>query len=655
MIPVPIKCSDLYAEKKEDFNLFARLMKGVGNRISQPMLRRRMSRFPAIVNRSNQDVVDLAESEIPDFCRYMGLKLLESGFDDAVVAKGFALVRHVASRQLGQMHYDVQLMGGWCLLHGMVAEMETGEGKTLTATLPVSIAAMAGIPVHVITANDYLTQRDAEMMRPLYSALGLTVGYVIHGMEHAQRCRAYACDITYCTNKEIAFDYLRDKMVTGNRQGTLRSRVHRLRQQGGQPLLLRGLHFAIVDEADSVLIDEARTPLLIAQDSDDQLDANTIQQSFAIAASLAEGRDFRLVREQSHVRLTDQGKLAISQQAEGLSGNWRNRVFREELVTQALAAHQLYRKNEHYMIVQGKVQIIDAFTGRVMQGRSWGRGIQQMIESKEGCAMTRHKTTHARISYQRFFRRYVHLAGMTGTAKEVRNEFWSVYALPVMHIPTRRMMQRQVWPVRVFANSKKKHAAILERIEQMQAECRPVLVGTRSIDVSEELGRLLVSRGVRHQLLNARQSEFEADIIKQAGEQRCVTIATNMAGRGTDIKLGQGVCERGGLHVIISEGHEARRIDRQLSGRCARQGDPGSYEMMISVDDQLFHHHSGMIGERFWHVIFAFSPGTATWFAIKMAHFLQRRVEREHYKARREVLKMDTRLGDILAFSGRLE
>ncbi len=655
MLTIPRKSTGSYPEREESFERWTIFIKGLRNSLSKRIVSKRMLRFPLLVHRAAEEMGDVVAEDVPDLCRQIGWLLLKNKFDDASVAKGFALVQQVAARELGQYHYDVQLMGGWCLLHGMVAEMETGEGKTLTATLAASLVAMAGIPVHVITPNDYLTQRDAESMLPLYTALGLRVDYVVHDLSSSMRRKAYAADITYCTNKEIAFDYLRDRIETGNQSSELRHHVRSLNGQSRDLLLLRGLHFAIVDEADSVLIDESRTPLIITDQSGEQLDEATIRQAFLVADMLKEKRDFLIPEDHSHVELNDHGKMEILNQVQTFDSVWKHRARREELVSQALAAKYLYHRGEHYIVDGGKVQIIDQYTGRIMEGRSWGQGLQQMIEFKEDCEASMHRMPKARISYQRFFRRYMHLAGMTGTAKEVSGELWTVYMLSVMCIPTHRTIQREVFPSRVLATKEQKYNVILERIRQIICQNRPVLVGTRCLASSEELSRKLSDEHIEHQLINARQGQKESEIIALAGRKGQVTIATNMAGRGTDIKLADGVVEHGGLHVILSEIHEAGRIDRQLIGRCGRQGDPGSYEMILSVDDTLFNQYNRLLGKRFWQMLYHANPVVGSWIAFRAGRFFQRRIEAEHFSVRKDVLKMDQKLGDVLAFSGHLE
>ncbi len=572
------------------------------------------------------------------------------------VAEAFALVREAASRTLGQRHYDVQLRGGLALLRGFVAEMETGEGKTLTATLAACTAALAGEPVHVVTVNDYLARRDADWMRPVYAALGLSVGVIVQGLDPAQRQAAYACDVTYATNKEIAFDYLKDRISLGRRGSRVRLQLDRLFDEAprARRLLLRGLHFGIVDEADSVLVDEARTPLIISGESDDTLEAEACEQALALAAELREGRDFRLEGRERAVAYTPEGEARLAERGRALGGFWTSRLRREDLVRQALVALHLLLRDQHYLVRDGKVQIVDEFTGRIMEDRSFEHGLHQMLEAKEGCTLTSRRDPIARISYQRFFRRYRRLAGMTGTAREVAGELWNVYGLPVLSIPTHRPVARSDGGERVFVTAAGKWDAVAARVAELQRDGRPVLVGTRSVEASEELSRRLAGTGIAHRVLNARQDAEEAEIVARAGEAGSVTVATNMAGRGTDIRLGPGVAERGGLHVIATERHEARRIDRQLFGRCGRQGDPGSFERMVCLDDDIVRVHAPA-ARRLALAAAERAPGVAPRLARIAMSLAQHGAERLHARMRADLLRHDDETANLLAFSGRGE
>ena len=617
----------------------------------------RMPDFISRVERYGQTLESMKDEELKNVARSLRNHLHVKGFKKEYAAHAFALVREVASRTIGMRHFDTQLMGGRVLLKGMVAEMETGEGKTLTATLAAGTAALAGVPVHVITVNDYLARRDAEWMGPIYQALGLKVGCLIHDMPPEARREAYACDVTYCTNKEITFDYLRDWIALEGRQNPLRLQTEYLYGDGARVhrLLLRGLHFAIVDEADSVLIDEARTPLIISKIAGGGGERTFMEQAIALAEKLERGVDYRIDEASRKVELRDSGKDRIREWALPMGPLWTGAVRREEIVRLALTAQHLFRRDEQYLVRDGKVQIIDEFTGRVMADRSYEQGLHQLIEIKEDCEITKQPETQARISYQRFFRKYLHLAGMTGTAREVRQELWSVYGLIVTRVPTHRKMRRRAYPDQIFPKEKEKWKAVVEKIREIYEEGRPVLVGTRSVAASEKASRLLTDMGLAHQILNAKQDQEEAEIISRAGETGCITIATNMAGRGTDIKLGPGVEEKEGLHVILTERHEAARIDRQLAGRCGRLGDPGSYGAILSLEDPIL--EGGRGGLAAWLAGWVVPPSSAVWiwlakFAILRA---QRKIERLHGRIRRALLREDERRGNMLSFSGRSE
>jgi preprotein translocase subunit SecA len=575
-------------------------------------------------------------------------RLRRDGFAPVLAGEAFAHVRAAAERTLGMRHFDVQLIGGWAMLRGMVAEMETGEGKTLTATLAAATAALAGRAVHVISVNDYLTQRDADMLRPVYEALGLSVGCVVHGMDPAARRAAYRCDITYCSNKEITFDYLRDRMVLGGRPRPLAQRIAALAGgDGGGRLLLRGLDFAIVDEADSVLIDEARTPLILSAPVDASKEEAVYREALRLARELAPA-DF--IQEESHIELTPAGAEKLRVLTQPLGGVWSGPRRSARFVCQALKALRLYERDKHYLVRDGKVQIIDENTGRLMPDRSWEQGLHQLIELKEDVELTGRRETLARISYQRFFRRYVSLGGMSGTAAEVAGELWAVYRLRVAKIPTNRPRQRRRLPDRVYGRSADKWQAIVETIIERHGAGQPVLVGTRTVAASEHLARLLEARNLSFRLLNARQDADEADIVARAGERGCVTVATNMAGRGTDIKLGPGVAALGGLHVVCTERHDSGRIDRQLFGRCGRQGDPGSCEAILAADDDLVTDHAAALAPLFARL------RRVPRFAGELLYSLaQRRAEAAHSRMRRGLLAMDDSLSDQLAFSGRGE
>jgi preprotein translocase subunit SecA len=618
---------------------------------------RSWTRVPERVAVHESELAGASEDRLRGVAAELRRALVERGFAPDPVARSFALVRCLAERSVGLRPYDVQLIGGRVLLHGMLAEMETGEGKTLTATLPACTAALAGVPVHVITVNDYLARRDAAAMGPLYRALGLSVGVVVSGMDPDARREAYAADVTYATNKELVFDYLKDRIALGPGASPLRLRLDRLGRRDAPPRLLhRGLHFAIVDEADSVLIDEARTPLVISGKGRDATQEEVFRSAVRLASQLRRGSDFEVDEQERRVRLSASGAGTLRALGEELGGIFRGERRREELVCQALSALHCFHRDQHYLVVDDKIQIVDEFTGRVMPDRSWERGLHQMIEAAEDLPISVRSETLARISYQRFFQRYLRLSGMTGTAREVAGELQAVYGVPVVRIPPRLPLRRRSLGQRVLCRAGEKWQLVAERVAEVQAGGRPVLVGTRSVAASELLSGRLAGLGVEHRVLNARQDREEAEIVASAGQEARVTVATNMAGRGTDIRLAASVALRGGLHVIATERHEAARIDRQLFGRCGRQGDPGTTEALVSLEDELFEVYASALAR--WIAALASGRGETPLGRAALAVALslaQRRAERLHRRTRRDLLRHDQQLDRMLAFSGRFE
>ncbi len=516
-------------------------------------------------------------------------QLGRDGFTPALVADSFILVSNAIHRRLGYHVFDTQLYAAWIMLHNRLAEMATGEGKTVAASLAAATAALAGIPVHVITANDYLVQRDAELLRPVYETIGLSVGYVTQIMDEQQRREAYACDVTYCTAKELVFDYLRDGLGRRAHASDLHARAARLSSNSHRAPVLRGLCMAVIDEADSILIDEARTPLILAQALNNEAQSNLYREALSVAAELQAWQHYRLDETHQTAELTEAGVIQLEQRCGALTGGWRDRRWRHEMVTLALAVQHLFVRDRHYIVRDGKVILVDQTTGRAAAGRIFSRGIHQMIELKEGCVVTGEQRTIAQITYQRFFPRYHRLCGMSGTLREAGTELQSVYGLDTSVVPLRQTSKRRVWPMRVFANAGAKWTAVVDRIAELHRSGRPVLIGTDSVADSEQLAQRLANVGLAAQVLNARNDGTEATIVARAGEAGAITVATNMAGRGTDIVLGKGVAELGGLHVICCQRNSARRIDRQLQGRCARQGDPGSTETILTLDQGRVH------------------------------------------------------------------
>ncbi len=506
-----------------------------------------------------------------------------------LMPEAFSLVREASRRTIGLQHYLVQIMGGIALFEGRVCEMQTGEGKTLTATFPLFLRALPGLGAHIVTVNDYLARRDAETMGPIYRALGLTVGCIQTPMEADERREAYAKDITYGTAKEFGFDFLRDRLRKGVSASITMRRERKIGSGPSEKPAQREHYFALVDEGDSILIDEARTPLIIALTRpNDPATVNLFRWSHRATFQLESNVDFIYEPDRRSAYLTDAGcrKVLLMAKPSLLSSVDTERIYTQ--VEKALTARHGFEKDRDYVVVDKEVFIVDESTGRILEGRKWQDGLHQAVEAKELVPIGSGAGQAARITVQQFFCQYTHLAGMTGTAVQARRELKKTYSgIKVAVIPTNRPCVRTGKPPRFFVNMEAKRAAIAEEIDEIHRARRAVLIGTPSVEASEALGKLLTQRNVPHQILNAKYHEAEAEIVKHAGQPGKVTIATNMAGRGTDILLHDDVRDNGGLHVIATEMHSSKRIDRQLIGRAARQGDPGSYQFFLSLDDEL--------------------------------------------------------------------
>jgi preprotein translocase subunit SecA len=540
----------------------------------------------------------LAQDQIalPDNALHARLMEYRHGFRrggsaaEGLLFPALAAIREAADRCLGLRPFPVQLAGALAMHRGYLAEMATGEGKTLTAGLAAILGGWTRRPCHVVTVNDYLVQRDAEWLEPLYHFCGVRVGFVTAWMGPAERVKGYGCDVTYTTSKELLADFLRDRLQLGRMAHPTRRLIrHLLAPQASSRdgLVLRGLHMAIVDEADSVLIDEAVTPLIIAASHENEELRRAAQIASEMVQSLEPGADYQPNPRYKEIELTEAGLRKLVGLSAGLPGLWRGHDRRLELVVQALVAREFFHRDKQYIVEGDKVVIVDEFTGRPMPQRTWREGMHQAIEAKEALKISDPTETIARLSFQRFFRCFYKLSGMTGTAREAAGEFWQTYHLPVVSIPSNRPCIREQWPDRYFADEGAKWEAIVSETERLHATQRPLLVGTRSVVASEGLAARLAARGLAAQVLNATRLKDEAQIVAMAGESGRITIATNMAGRGTDIKLGRGVAALGGLHVIATERHESGRVDRQLFGRSARQGDPGSAQAFVSGEDEL--------------------------------------------------------------------
>lgn len=521
------------------------------------------------INSLEKDMEALSSANLAAKTAEFKVRLQKGETLDDILPEAFAVVREASKRVTGMRHFDVQLIGGVVLHRGKISEMRTGEGKTLVATLPVYLNALTGKGVHVVTVNDYLARRDSQDMGRIYKFLGLSVGLIVHDMDFPARKAAYAADVTYGTNNEFGFDYLRDNMVVDENQ-----------------MVQRELNYCIVDEVDSILIDEARTPLIISGPGEKSTDLYQVLAK--VVAQMTEGEDYTVDEKQKQVAPTEKG-IAKAEKMLGIGNLYDNEhgVDYSHQIMCALKAKALMHRDRDYVVKDGQVIIVDEFTGRLMFGRRFSEGLHQAIEAKEGVKVERESQTLATITFQNYFRMYKKLAGMTGTAKTEEQEFQKIYNLSVVVVPTNKPMIRVDYPDVIYKTRLAKYKAAANEIEECHKSGRPVLVGTTSIAQSEELSAMLKRRGIPHNVLNAKYHEKEAEIIALAGQYGAVTIATNMAGRGTDIVLGEGVPELGGLHIIGTERHESRRIDNQLRGRCARQGDPGSSKFFLSLEDDL--------------------------------------------------------------------
>jgi preprotein translocase subunit SecA len=569
--------------------------------------------------------------------------------DAAALARALGSVGEAARRTLGLWPHPVQFAGARLLITGRLAEMRTGEGKTLVAALAATVMAASGARAHVVSTNDYLAERDCEEMRPLFEFFGLTSSFVKGGMEPDERRAAYRHAVCYVSGKELVFDYLKDRLAG---HGLLPGRVAGLRGfvRGEAPEpLIPALHFAIVDEADSVLIDEARTPMIISQEAEGLHEPALLAWAIAAARGLREGEHFMLKLASREVELKPGALAACAPLPEGVRPVWRARPWREQLLRLALTALHFYARDQHYILAPGdkpedglKVQIVDESTGRVMADRSWEQGLHQLIEAKEGVKLTAGRDTLARMTFQRFFRRYYLLAGLTGTAAEAATELWATYRLRVRRLPTNKPIQRRELPARCFASAAAKWQAVADEAIAAAARGQAVLVGTRSVEASEAVAAVFAQRGVEATVLNARQDAEEAAIVARAGAAGRITIATNMAGRGTDIKPDAAALAAGGLHVILTEYHESPRVDRQLFGRSGRQGQPGTVRAMVAADDPLFKTLPAPLRA-------ALARGRGLKLAVRLA---QRDAERRAWQMRKQTLRQDRELHRIIGIAG---
>ena len=511
-------------------------------------------------------------------------QLARRGMAEDLLAAAFALFSEISLRQTGQRPYPEQMMAARAMLGRRLVEMATGEGKTLAAALAAATAALARVPVHVVTANEYLARRDADALRPIFGALGLQVAVVTHELDMAARRRAYRCEVTYCTAKELVFDYLRDGLLQRDVEGELRGRAYRLATGDAAGPLLRGLCMAIVDEADSVLLDEASVPFILSHAEVHRGRREHYARALESARGLVPRQDFVIDPESQGVELTACGRAKAEPGSTHGDPLWRVQRYREEALCLALAAIHLYHRDRHYLVRDGAVHIIDDTTGRVAAGRAWSRGLHQLIELKEACRTSAELVTAAQITYQRFFSRYLHLCGMSGTLLEGRAELRAVYGVPVVRVPLRKPSRRTVLPTRAFGTHEARWRYVVERARDIQARGGALLIGTDSVEDSQALSRRLGAAGLAHVVLNARQDRHEAQVIAAAGQAGRITVATSMAGRGTDIALSAHTARAGGLQVMLCQANASARVDRQFTGRCARHGEPGSCVTLLSLE-----------------------------------------------------------------------
>ena len=575
------------------------------------------------INPQESALKKLSDSSLANKTNEFKARLAKGETLDDILPDAFAVIREASRRVLGMRQFDVQLIGGIILHRGNIAEMGTGEGKTLVATAPVYLNALEGKGAHVITVNDYLAKRDSEWMGQVYKFLGLSVGLIVHDLDFEQRKIAYNSDITYGTNNEFGFDYLRDNMVSILDQ-----------------MVQRPLHYCLIDEVDSILIDEARTPLIISGPGQKSTDNYYVMSK--LVPQLKLGEDYTIDEKQKTVAPTEAGVSKMEKMLKVDNLYDTDNLELNHLFVQALRAQAMMERDRDYVVKDGEVVIVDEFTGRLMYGRRYSDGLHQAIEAKEGLQVQRESQTLATITFQNYFRMYDKLAGMTGTAKTEEQEFIKIYGLEVFQVPTNRPVQRKDLPDVIFKTKRGKYRAVVREIERRHATGQPMLIGTTSIEQSEQLSHMLKEAGIVHNVLNAKYHELEAQIVAQAGQKGQVTIATNMAGRGTDIVLGEGVSELGGLAIIGTERHESRRIDNQLRGRAGRQGDPGSSQFFLSLEDDLLRIFGGDNIKKFMEKMGLEEDEEIRSSMVSSAiQKAQKRVEERNFDIRKYVLEYD--------------
>lgn len=577
-----------------------------------------------------------------------------SGLTPALQARALALVSEAIFRKTGMRAYDNQFLAALIMLDGRLAEMATGEGKTLSTILAAGTSALVGIPIHVLTANDYLVSRDGQYAADILGILGISVGWVIADQEPESRSEQYRCDVTYVTARELVFDYLKDLRIRQQRRGQLSSRLHKLRARGEnqQSPLLRGLCFALVDEADSIFLDEATTPLILSRPGKSPVSTADYKLALRIANTLDESLHFDPAETGHGFELTVAGESHVKQMTLKTGGLWNVSRFRHFLVGQALTALYQFNRGREYVVQDGKVEIVDLTTGRIASGRQWSNGLHQLVELKEGCEVSPQNETIAQITYQLFFPRYLKLGGTSATLTEASSELRSIYGLSAWEVPRHQASRFSFFGEHLFTSQEKRWNAVTQRVEQMLRQGRPVLIGTDSVVTSEALSKVLSNANIKHAVLSAAQDREEAAVVASAGKPGSVTVTTNMAGRGTDIKITEAVRSKGGLHVINCQFNGSRRIDRQLLGRSARQGDPGSGESMLALDDLMFQRFLPIKMLRYIERVFGTRRTLPRWLAKPMIANVRRASERAQRETRKQLRQMDKQMRDWLAISG---
>jgi len=622
-----------------------------------PLNRTAMSRVVQDINAHKHRLAGIDDREINQEIQSLRTNMRSRDISFANVCQAFALIREKASRNLDLHHHDVQLQGGWALLHGNVVEMKAGEGKTLTATLPACTLAMSGIPTHVITASQYLADRDYMAMKPLYESMGISVALLKHGMLSAERRHAYLCDVVYCSARELVFDYLKDHLIAPQRSGRISRAVQRLYGGFGnsENHYLRGLHFAIIDDADTVLIDQALTPVAISGEKNNIFDEPVYRQALRSARQLELDSDFMIGNDGYEINFTDQGKDRCAELSLEAGGFWNVRRIREMLLLQALTALNCLSKDVHYSVQNHKVAPLGRVTEAITLHRMWSSGLQQMVECKEGCPITSPKDTLARITFQRFFRRYYHLAGITGTANEARRQFWSIYRLKVAVVPPSRPDKCRRLTESCLTTSAEKLERLVSETGSIHRSGRPVLIGSVSADATERISAKLTQSNLPHTIVNGTKAEPDAASMSNIGNSGQITITTSFSGPGIDLSLASSIVTEGGLHIIASEKNIYGRLDRQLIGNCGKQGEPGSYSFFFSLEDGLFQKISIPLLRSLLSFTLNRYPSLGHYLVMKTSKFIQRQLASQHYRRCRTMLRHEDSLDRQLAFSGEGE